>query len=150
MTESVELARLVALLPRAQPADPGTLAEAGRMLGIEWPAEYVSIVSEHNGVEGDIGDWLLVLTPVEELVEQNTNPVMEFFLDLVIIGGDGGGEALAIDRATHEILLVPWIGGEEDWLVLGRTLTEAFQRMERGEVFDAPHRPSPPGATTGR
>ena len=107
------------------------------------------VVSEHNGVEGDIGDWLLVLTPVEELVERNTDPVMEFFPGLVVIGGDGGGEALAIDRETHEVLLVPWIGGEEDWLVLGRSLTEAFQCMERGGVFDAPHQQRSSGPASG-
>jgi hypothetical protein len=32
------------------------------------------------------------------------------------------------------------IGTEEDWLVLGSNLVEAFQRIERGEVFEAPHR----------
>ncbi len=88
-----------------------------------------AVISEHNGVEGDVGEWVLVLTPVEELVELNTDPVMQFFPGLVMIGGDGGGEALAIDRTTNEILLVPWIWGR---LVLGATLTEAFQRMERG------------------
>ena len=42
MTDSVELARLVARLPRAQLRHPAILTEAGRALGIEWPAEYVS------------------------------------------------------------------------------------------------------------
>lgn len=149
MIDTAELTRLSRQLPRADLAHSDLLAEAGRSLGIDWPPEYVAVISEHNGVEGDIGEWLLVLTPVEELVERNTNPVMEFFPGLVMIGGDGGGEALAIDRATNEILLVPWIGGEEDWLVLGATLTEAFQRMERGEVFDAPHRTRPDPASGG-
>jgi hypothetical protein len=141
MIDAAELTRLSRQLPRADIAHPEMLAETGRTLGIDWPPEYVAVISAHNGVEGDIGEWLLVLTPVEELVGRNTTPMMEFFPGLVMIGGDGGGEALAIDRATHEILLVPWIGGEQDWLVIGATLTEAFQRMERGDVFNTPHRP---------
>ena len=143
VTDTTELKRLSAQLPRADLLHPALLAETGRTLGVEWPRDYVVIISEHNGAEGDIGNWHLVLTPVEQLIEQNINPVMESFPGLVIIGGDGGGEALAIDRATHEVLLVPWIGSEEDWLVLGSTMTEALQRMERGEVFDAPHRTGP-------
>ena len=140
MPDLAELERLARQLPRASPVSPELLVEAGRALNIEWPPEYVALISAHNGAEGDVGDWLLVLTPVEELIERNTDPLMEFFPGLVIVGGDGGGEALAIDRVSHEILLVPWIGGEEDWLVLGATLTEAMQRMEQGRVFEAPHR----------
>ena len=139
MTNLAELTRLAHQLPTAELANHDLLVEAGRTLDVEWPAEYVALVSAHNGAEGVVGDWLLVLTRVEDLVEQNSPQVIEFFPGLVVIGGDGGGEALAIDRATQEILLVPWIGGQEDWLVLGKTLTEAMQRMERAEVFDAPH-----------
>jgi hypothetical protein len=65
---------------------------------------------------------------------------MEFLPSLVIIGGYGGGENLALDRSTGEVLLVPMIGTEEDWLVLASNLVEAFQRMERAAVFEAPHR----------
>jgi hypothetical protein len=149
MIDTAELTRLSRQLPRADLARPELLGESGRAIGIDWPPEYVAVISAHNGVEGDIGEWFLVLTPAEDLIERNTDPVMEFFPGLVMIGGDGGGEALAIDRATHEILLVPWIGGDEDWLVLGATLIEAFQRMERGDVFDAPHRPRPDSASNG-
>jgi hypothetical protein len=137
-----ELRRLAAQLPQAELERNDLLDDAGRALGIDWPADYQALVRDHNGVEGDIGDWLLVLTPVEDLVERNTDPVMEFFPGLVIFGGDGGGEALAFDRETREVLLVPWIGDQGDWLILGATLTEAFQRMERGRVWEAPLRSS--------
>lgn len=127
-------------LPRSDPANTSALDAAGRALEIEWPSDYVALVAEHNGVEGDVGPFGLVLTPVEDLIEVNAHEVMQFFPGLVVIGGDGADEALAIDPRSGEVLLVPWIGAEEDWLVLGPTLTDAFRRMALGEVFSAPHR----------
>jgi hypothetical protein len=121
-------------------AGPAILAEAGRALAIAWPADYAAVLAEHDGVQGDVGEWLLVLWPAEELVERNTGDHMEFFPGLVLVGGDGAGEALALDRETGEVLLVPWVGGPEDWLVLGATLGEALARMERDAVFEAPRR----------
>jgi hypothetical protein len=138
MTTDDHLTRLIAGLPRSPLSDSAVLDEAGRALGIQRPNDYIAVMRDHDGVEGDIGDWNLVLRRAADLVEANTDPVMEFFPDLVIVGGDGGGEALAIHRGTHEVLLVPWIGSEDDWLVLGRTFTEALQRMQDGSVFDAP------------
>ena len=137
-----DITSLASNLPDSDPADPAVLRAAGEALGIVWPSDYVALVAAHDGVEGDVGTFGLVLTPVEDLVETNNNEVMEFFPGLVVIGGDGGGEALAIDPRSGEVLLVPWIGAEEDWLVLGATLTDAFRRMARGEVFAAPHRRS--------
>ena len=116
------------------------LEHVGHRLQIEWPEDYLRLIADHNGVEGDIGEWLLVLFAVEDLLDDNDPDFMEFFPGLVMMGGDGGGECLALDRATGEALLVPMIGDENDWLVLGSNLTEAFQRMESGEVFAAPHR----------
>lgn len=139
MDADARLRQLVASLPRSPLGDPAALTEAGRTLGIDWPDDYLAVMRDHDGVEGDIGEWNLVLRAADNLVEANTDPVMEFFPDLVIVGGDGGGEALAIHRHTREVLLVPWIGGQDHWLVLGQTFTEALQRMHDGTVFDAPN-----------
>ena len=141
MFDRDELDRLTAALPRIPLDDPRELANAGRVLGIEWPSDYVEVITRHDGAEGDVGPFGLVLYRADELIERNRHEAMESFPGLVMIGGDGGLEALAIDRATGEVLLVPWVGGEEDWLVLGSTLTEALQRLERDEAFDAPNRP---------
>jgi hypothetical protein len=140
MTDLDELDRLVAKLPRRRLEDPDILAHTGNKLRIEWPKDYVRLIADHNGVEGDLGEWRLVLFAVEDLVDHNDAGFMEFFPGLVMIGGDGGGELLALDRISGDVLIVPMIGDVEDWLVIGSNLTEAFQRMERGEVFAAPHR----------
>jgi hypothetical protein len=138
--DTSELDRLAASLPRKSLDNPALLVEVGERLGVEWPEDYVRLISQHNGVSGDIGDWYLVLSSVEDLPGDNDPAVMEFFPGLVMIGGDGGGEALLLDRATGEVILAPLVGGPEDGLVLGSNLVEALQRMERDEVFDAPHR----------
>ncbi len=138
MAENAHLTELTAALPTTPLRDHAALAQAAEALDIKWPDDYLAVIEAHDGVEGDVGEWNLVLRAAAELVEANTDPVMEFFPDLVIIGGDGGGEALAIHRRTGEVLLVPWIGTQDDWLVLGRTFTEALERMQNGTVFDAP------------
>jgi hypothetical protein len=140
MSAQAELDRLIAKLPRKRLEPQALLAEVGHQLQIEWPADYVRLIADHNGVEGDVGEFLLQLTAVEDLIDYNSPEAMEYFPGLVMIGGDGGGEGLAFDRATGEVILAPLIGGEEDWLVLGANLVEALQRLERGEAFNAPQR----------
>lgn len=135
-----DITSLARALPGSEPADPAALHAAGLALRIEWPEDYLALVARHNGVEGAIGEFGLVLTPVDELVRLNNDTVTELFPGLVIIGGDGAGEALAFDRNSGEVLLVPWIGAEEDWLMLGPTLTDAFRRMTSGAAFAARHR----------
>jgi len=135
-----EVDRLTAALPRRSLSDPTALADAARTLGVVWPADYEHVISGHDGVEGDVGDWRLVLWPAEELVDHNTGDHMRSFAGLVLLGGDGAGEALALDRSSGEVLLVPLVGDERDWLVLGSSLAEALTRMDRGTVFEAPRR----------
>ena len=100
-----EVDRLTAALPRRSLIDRTALAAAGRTLGVVWPADYEHVISGHDGVEGDVGDWRLVLWPVEELVDHNTGDHMQSFAGLVLLGGDGAGEALALDRSSGEVLL---------------------------------------------
>src|SRR5258706_5823845 len=109
-----DITRLASNLPNSEPMDPTALRVAGQALAIDWPDDYVALVAAHNGVEGDVGTYGLVLTPVEDLVEVNIHEVMEFFPGLVVIGGDGAVEAMAFDRRSGEVLLVPWIGAQED------------------------------------
>jgi hypothetical protein len=133
-----DLVRLAAGLPERPLTDSGALVDAGQRLRIDWPADYIALISRHNGVEGDVGEFGLVLTAVEELVTTNDADFADMFPGLVLIGGDGAGEALAIHRKTGQILLVPWIGDADDWLLLGDTITDAFRTLANGGAFTAP------------
>ena len=135
---SGDLTSLVDGLPDRLLDDADLLREVGRRLGIDWPADYLTMISQHNGVEGDVGKFALVLTAVEELVEANGATVAAMFPDLVLLGGDGGGEALAIHRHTGQLLLVPWIGAREDWLLLGDTVTNGLRTLAEGRAFSSP------------
>ncbi len=132
-----ELARLTAALPRAPLGDPSALDAVAEELQIHWPADYIALISEHDGVEGEVGEWIVVLTAVADLVDENDG-VGEFWPGLVFFGSDGAEEHLAYDRQTLDVLLVRSDGGGDTWIILGSNLTEAFQHFERDDVFDNP------------
>ena len=73
-----ELARLTAALPRAPLDDLSALDAVAEELQIHWPADYVALISEHDGVEGEVGEWIVVLTAVADLVDENDG-VAEFW-----------------------------------------------------------------------
>jgi hypothetical protein len=132
-----ELARLVADLPRVALAEPHRLVSAGRELRIIWPADYVTLITEHNGAAGMIGPNEVVLTPVEEIVETNAW-IAPFYSDLVIIASNGGGFSIAYDRNTLDLLFFSDDGPEDSAVILGASLGEAFLHFERDDVFECP------------
>ncbi len=65
---------------------------------INLPKSYLEFLCKHNGGQGPIKVqpcWL-VLYPAEEVLEIEASGVyQEFFKDYFVIGGNGGGEAIA-------------------------------------------------------
>jgi len=117
------------------------LEEAARKLGVTFPPDYVTFMRESNGGEGPVGGkGYLILWPVEELVSANEDgKTGEFFPSWVFIGGNGGGEAVAVKRGVEPVVaLVPMIGDEQDALVGGRSLLEFIVSYATGAIW--PHR----------
>lgn len=83
-----ELWRLTASFPPSALADPSALDRATSVLGFEWPSDYRALLTDHNGVEGQVGTWYVVLTAVEELVEDNS--YSDWSSEAIRFGGDGG------------------------------------------------------------
>jgi hypothetical protein len=52
-----ELSRLLSHLRPANPPDLDTLRKAGQELNFDWPADYVALMAERNGGEGEVGEW---------------------------------------------------------------------------------------------
>jgi len=80
--------------------------------GINLPIEYLEFLKTSNGGEGFIGRNYLVLDPIEKIVESNRNlNVEEYAPGLVVIGSDGGGEAIGFDRrgTAWPVVMVPLI-----------------------------------------
>lgn len=65
-----------------------------------------------NGGEGFIGRNYLVLHPVETLVECNKALDADKYVpEFLVVGSDGGGEAIAFDRRQEPwaVVMVPFI-----------------------------------------
>lgn len=147
MQLGTELARVTAGWPRAPLRDPSMLDEAAETLGIRWPDDYRALISEHDGVEGTIGAWHVVMTAADALVEDNPSDD-DIAPSVVFVGSDGAEERIAYDRATLELLPIRSDDDGSHWIVLGPNVAEAFAHFERDDVFDNPryHDPlqSPP------
>ena len=131
-----ELQRLTAAFPPSPLADPSLLEQTAEVLDFDWPADYRALLMDHNGVEGQVGTWYVVLTPVEDLIEDNAHN--DWSSHALIIGSDGAEEHFAFDRKTREVLLIRSDDDGSNWIILGTNLAEAFAHLERDDVFDDP------------
>lgn len=85
--------------------------------GVVLPYHYVEFLLQSDGGEGFIGpDNYLILWKLSELAELNTAyDVKTFAPGFLLIGSNGGGEAIAIE--THldaqSIFILPFVGMEK-------------------------------------
>ncbi len=101
-----ELQELIATLSPASPGDPDALWAAGRALGIEWPPDYVALMTERDGGVGEIDGWPVDLWPASTLVHANTGATQAPVLSGVVwFGWDGLGELYGFERATGKVVL---------------------------------------------
>ncbi len=91
-----------------------------------FPAEYVGFLQQSNGGEGIIGENYLILWKAEEIGPLNhAYEVAEYAPELILIGSNGGGEAIAFDtrKTPWAVVMVPFVGMDRD-LVL--PLSDSF------------------------
>jgi hypothetical protein len=134
-----ELLRSFRRTPKGAPAS--AIDEAARTLEIEFPRDYVQFMRQANGGEGPVGEHgHLQLWRIEDLVDRNAGyRADEFFPGHVLIGSNGGGEAVALRRSASgvELVLVPFVGDIEDALVGGATFEEFLTRFGSGAIWKA-------------
>jgi hypothetical protein len=97
------------------------------MIARSWPKD--------GGGEGVIGAGYARLASPAGLIEMDDgDEVGPHFKGLVLIGSDGGGEAVAIDRASGRYVMTPFIGDEPDTRIdAGGTFAELKAFIERGD-----------------
>jgi len=81
-------------------APPATLAQLRTIAPVPLPESYLSLLAFSNGGEGPLPVQPLwfCLYPAEEVIEiERAGSFREFFPNLFVIGGNGGGEAIALD-----------------------------------------------------
>jgi hypothetical protein len=86
-------------------ASAAAIAQLKAVAPVTLPESYFSLLSFSNGGEGPLSVpplWFC-LYPAEEVVEiEQAGTFREFFPNLFVIGGNGGGEAVAFDLRASE------------------------------------------------
>jgi hypothetical protein len=88
-------------------ASPAVLGELRSALPVRLPAAYLDLLAFSNGGEGPlpVQPLNLCLYSAKEVIEiEREGSFKEFFPGLLVIGGNGGGEAIALDIRGAE----PW------------------------------------------
>jgi hypothetical protein len=79
------------------------IRSAERALAVRFPGDYTSWLRDNDGLEGDLGGCYLALYAVEELVPRNRDHALaDHMPGLLLIGSDGGGEAIGLDVRGEE------------------------------------------------
>ena len=89
----------------AKGASSAALALLKSVAPVDLPESYYSLLSFSNGGEGPlpVQPLWLCLYPAEEVVQiERDGTFREFFAKLFVIGGNGGGEAVAFDLRESE------------------------------------------------
>lgn len=104
-------------------------------LDFELPKEYLDYLFSTES-KYEFGGAYLV--EADELLQHNTDyEAAELYPGYFLIGSNGGGEALAIEKATNNFVLTPFIGHDEETpIVIGRTWGEFLQRLQADNLSD--------------
>ena len=100
-----KLIQFIGTLSPAIPGDADALGTAGRALGIDWPPDYVAIMTKRDGGTGEIEGWPVHLYTAGKLVIANSGHRVRGGQGMVWIGWDGFGEDYGFDRATGKVVL---------------------------------------------
>jgi len=118
-------------------ADDSDLLAAQSVLGVTFPADYVALLRETNGVEFTLGDTSVILFELAALPDYNP-PDDDFPAHLKVFGSNGGSELFAFDTRSvpHPIVVAPhYAPGEDDILPQGHDLTTFLRRVRDGKTF---------------
>jgi len=98
------------------------------------PETYGEVLELCDGAEGFVGANYIRLYGSQDLTEEAEAPPLEQLEGLAVFASNGGGEAFAFDR-EGAVVMVPWIGDEED--VIAQGSFDAFVgRLHDDRIFD--------------
>jgi hypothetical protein len=127
-----ELTALRTALEGRPAASLEAIRETERLIDFEFPPDLVAFFMLCDGGEGWWGDNYLRIDSLEDLQFRNTNPDLQRnFSDIVVFGGDGGGEWHGFLRG-HRWTIVqrePIAGPEYD-RIRGRSFLEFIRDLK--------------------
>jgi len=118
-------------------ATESTIEAAENRLRQRFPDDYRTFLTSDNGLEKWFGDVYLSLYTIEQVVELNEiHDHLAYQPELVHIGSDGGGEAIAFDfrHDPPTVILVNLVS--TDWseaILQAESFTEFMDQRRRGE-----------------
>jgi SMI1 / KNR4 family (SUKH-1) len=127
-----ELIALRAALNANPPATLDAVRETERLIDFEFPPDMVAFFLLCDGGEGWWGENYLRLDALEDIRFKSTYPEYQrVFSDIVVFGGDGGGEWHAFLRGTRWTIVQrePMAGPESD-RIRGRNFLEFLRDLK--------------------
>ena len=116
----------MSVIHKNPPAKTEEVGEFIASLGYTIPLDFVKIMSESNGMDVETVDYDFTVWPLDEILSLNKEyHVEEFAPDFILLGTDGGGMALAMEKMTAELYAIPFIGFQKsDGQFLAKNFTE--------------------------
>jgi hypothetical protein len=109
----IDFEKVLAEFNGKEGANAESIKAAGDALNVRLPSDYVAFLSKFDGGEGMIGEAYVMFWGTGDLPEMNAAyQVAEYAPGLLLIGSDGGGEALAFDmrKTSWPVVRVPFVG----------------------------------------
>jgi len=119
------------------PATAAQIAELASQLGIELPTDYKDFLAFSNGFEGEVNGAIVILDPVEEIVQNTEDNCGELFPWAVYLGTNGNLEMFVLDtrKKPYQFGLLPSIGTADDFIPLGDTFEQFIGRLYNDTAF---------------
>lgn len=122
-----------------EPAAARAIEEAERALGITFPDDYRAWLSSVNGLEGFFGPVYVALWPLAQVVEMTAAYHLDHDLPgAVVIGSDGGGEAVVYDfrDAPPRLALANFVSaGWHEAIQQAGSFSEFMEQRSQGRDF---------------
>ena len=119
------------------PAAPGEVEDAEELLEIEFPSDYKNFLQVSDGFEGFINKFFIRLIPAGYIYENTQDYCSEFFPWAIYLGTNAGGEMIVLDKRNEPLQfgMIPYLGTDEDLIILGDTFEAFIVSLYNDEVF---------------
>ncbi|MEM6434654.1 MAG: SMI1/KNR4 family protein [Cyanobacteria bacterium P01_D01_bin.115] len=130
-----DLLRILRQCDLNPPSSKATIEAVEEEVGIKFPHEYVDFLLHGNGGEGAVGDENYIrLWKVEEIPDLNREYQVDTYAPgFLIIGSDGGGEAIAFDFRCGNVVvcMLPFVGmSPKARAYIGRSFGDFLKKYE--------------------
>ena len=117
-----------------------TFEKVEDFINFKLPDDYKFFAKNYLDFEESIGEEYVRLLDFDELIEINTDyEILEYLTKTLIIGGNAGGEYIAIEQTEQNnlrIILSPYIVFEKEaHIEIGNSFTDFLERLDNGQQW---------------